>query len=198
MRRISAFSFSHLTSSSTNARGNDALALHHTFWRLTFTDKHIGAGGERGLLTGVQMADENNGPALAGQALRISSRAAVGELGSRSQSINNISVLLTGTCANVLPQSAASPAIPFLNQVALNVGRYVLRSWHRLYIRGSYTHITTDTPQLHPATGEYCSPSFGGEEWQCLARLVFLWVYDCLMDDHVLSVGRAGRQGEEK
>ncbi len=45
----------------------------------------------------------------AGQAFRSSSRATLGALGSKSQSINNISVRLTGTCANVVAQSAALP-----------------------------------------------------------------------------------------
>src|SRR5271157_2067456 len=39
----------------------------------------------------------------------------------------------------------------------------VLREYHRLEIRGSYTHTTIETPQTHPASGEFCSPPLGGE-----------------------------------
>ena len=60
VRRISSLSFSQVASSSTNARGNRPQAFGHTLGRFTFTDKRIGARREGGLLTGVQMADENN------------------------------------------------------------------------------------------------------------------------------------------
>jgi hypothetical protein len=60
VRRISILSFSQVASSSPNARGNGTQAFGHTLGRLTFTDKRIGASREGGLLTGVQMADEDN------------------------------------------------------------------------------------------------------------------------------------------
>jgi len=47
-------------SSRTNALGRGSQAFHHTVGCLTFADKGIGPGGERRLLTGIQMADEDN------------------------------------------------------------------------------------------------------------------------------------------
>jgi hypothetical protein len=49
-----------VASSRTNARGNGPQAFGHTLGHFTFTNKCIGAGRESGLLTGVQMADEDN------------------------------------------------------------------------------------------------------------------------------------------
>jgi hypothetical protein len=51
---------SQVASSSTNAGGNGTQSFGHAFRRLTFTDKRIGASGQGGLMTGVQMADEDN------------------------------------------------------------------------------------------------------------------------------------------
>lgn len=42
------------------ARSYGTQAFGHTIRRLCFTDKRIDAGGEYNLLTGVQMADNNN------------------------------------------------------------------------------------------------------------------------------------------
>ena len=94
--------------SSTNARGNGSQAFGHTLRRLTLTDKCIRAGGKCGLLTGIQMADEDNDQrGRAGLAEFIQGRSR--RLGSRSQSTNNISRRLAGAWANVVDQSAASP-----------------------------------------------------------------------------------------
>jgi hypothetical protein len=60
IRRIAILLFSQVASSSTNALGNGPQAFGHTFGRFTFADKRIGAGRKSGLLTGVQMADEND------------------------------------------------------------------------------------------------------------------------------------------
>ncbi len=51
---------SQLASFDRNARGDNPQAVGHTLRRFTFTDKRIGTGRECGLLTGVQMADEDN------------------------------------------------------------------------------------------------------------------------------------------
>lgn len=53
-------SFSQLASSTAKASGNGAQAFGHTFGRLAFIDKRICASRKRGLLTGVQLANENN------------------------------------------------------------------------------------------------------------------------------------------
>jgi len=62
MRAIKDYLFDQPIVASNNwkARGNDTQAFCHTLWRLALTDKCIRAGGECGLLTGVQMADEDN------------------------------------------------------------------------------------------------------------------------------------------
>jgi hypothetical protein len=60
MRRISSLSFSQVALFSTNARGREVQTFRPALRRLTFTDKRIGVSGEDGLLTGSQMADEDN------------------------------------------------------------------------------------------------------------------------------------------
>src|SRR5690348_8372911 len=59
-RRILGLAFRQVASSRTNARGGNAQTFGHSLGRFTFTDKRICARGKGSLLTGVQVADENN------------------------------------------------------------------------------------------------------------------------------------------
>ena len=49
-----------MASFNWNNRSDSPQMFGHTLRSLTFADKCIGAGGECGLLTGVQVADEDN------------------------------------------------------------------------------------------------------------------------------------------
>jgi hypothetical protein len=51
---------SQVASIKGNACGDGSQAFGHTLRRLIFADERVGAGGECGLLTGVQMADEDD------------------------------------------------------------------------------------------------------------------------------------------
>ena len=43
-----------------NARSDGSQVFGHTLRRLAYADKGIGPGGERGLVTGIHMADKDN------------------------------------------------------------------------------------------------------------------------------------------
>src|SRR5215207_4288770 len=53
-------------------------------------------------------------------------------------------------------------SLPSLDQEVIGGGRSALRVLHRLHIHGSLTYRTTNTPQPHPAVGEYWCPPLGG------------------------------------
>jgi hypothetical protein len=49
-----------VVSSNGNTSGRSAQAFSHPIGHLAFADKGIGPGRERGLLAGIQMADQDN------------------------------------------------------------------------------------------------------------------------------------------
>ncbi len=63
-----------------------------------------------------------------------------------------------------LPNRLLRQLLPSLNPVVANEEQIALRVWHRQQIRGSYIHATLETPQSHPAAGEFKYPPLGGEK----------------------------------
>jgi hypothetical protein len=98
----------------------------------------------------------------AGQAFRSLSRAAVGELGSRSQSTSSMSVCSTGAWANVVDQSAASPTTSIFRSRSMR--RRAERSC--FWESAKYTRVMPSSYNKHsPATsngwGVFFSATWG-------------------------------------